>query len=279
MINVFFPQGCYGTYVTRCLYNYTNLRSGLFKKFDFDSTGSSHKHRTDTFAHSVIKCGHLGTTLNYDPAIQSVVIVPCADHYLDYYNNQFVKNAHGQLIEYIKTHYSLAEIEHKLATQWNYNGKFDENVPRWIMREWCSFWINDVLEISYAPTKYLELNSASQLTTQDIFKNYVETLYKTVTALGLTITVDHNVIVAQHNKFLEVQKFYNSQNRCYQIVQNILSNTNSNMILHSIFDEAYIQHLLRQRNLEIQCDGLDTFPTTTLHLKTLTYEEMHNTNP
>ena len=277
MINIIFPPGCYGTYITRCLYNYTNLRNVLFTEFEFDSAGSSHYHRENSHARSVIQAKHVDT-FDHDPTIQLVVVVPCVEHSLDYYNNQFFKNCHGQLIQYITAQMTTAEIKHKLSHQWNYHGEFDESVPHWIMREWCSYWIADVLDLSYNTTTYHMLDSIVKISTKDIFENYIETLTKIVSALELTFTVDQEVINTQHNKFLAVQQFHNSQHKCYQYVQDLLAGVDTNIVVNSIFDEAYIQHLLRQHHIEIQCDGLNTFPDNTHHLRTIIYETMHNTN-
>jgi hypothetical protein len=277
MIKVYFPPGCYGTYVTRCIYNYTNLRNEPFNEFTFGKNGDSHQHRDNLVSKLSIKQGHIEKLVSHKDDV-IVSILPCKSHKLDYYNNQFFKQQHGQLIEYILANLSSDEALHKLATQWNCHGKFDETIPKWIMREWCSFWINDVLEVSYNPTPYQELNSAAQLTTQDIFENYIERLTEIVTKLKLTFTVSLGIIHQQHENFLSAQKFHNSQLRCEQYVQDLLDGHSTDIALYSIFDEAYIQHLLRLNNLELRCDGLDLFPATTQQLRNLTYETMHNTD-
>ena len=271
MIRVCFPPGCYGTYVARCIYNYTNLRVEPFIEFTFGDNGDSHQYRYNSNAKSQIQEGHLGQHLWNDHDV-IVAILPCKSHRLDYYNNQFVKEQHGQLIEYISRLMAPDVALHTLATQWNYNGKFDETVPRWIMREWCSFWINDVLEVSYNTTPYKELNSVAQLTTQDIFNNYIELLTDTVAKLELTFTVNLDIIQRQHKNFLLVQKIHNSQLRCEQYVRDLLDGIDTNITLCSIFDEAYIQHLLRHHGYEIQCNKLNTFPKTTLCLKKIIYK-------
>ena len=277
MINVYFLPGCYGTYFTQCVYNYTNLRTNPFTNFEFNKDGSSHMHWSNVDALSVIQQRHFKQTDAIEND-QIVSIVPCSEHRLDYYNNQFIKQQQGQLIDYILSQISYDDAREKLKTQWNYHGEFDTTVPRWIMREWCSYWINDVLNSLYNPLCYNGLDSVLQLTTQDIFENYIETLHKVVAKLELTITVDIGIINHQHNKFLTLQQFHNSQNRCQQYVQDVLASNNNNMSLYSIFEEAYIQHLLRQHNLELRCDGLETFPTTTQHLGNLTYETSNNNN-
>jgi hypothetical protein len=277
MINVYFLPGCYGTYFAQCVYNYTNLRTNTFRNFEFSNNGSSHSYRLNVDAWSVIQPRHFKQTDTIENN-QIVSIVPCAEHRLDYYNNQFIKQQHGHLIDYVLTQMSYDSAKEKLKKQWNYTGEFNSTVPQWIMREWCSYWINDVLNSLYDPACYEGLNSVVQFTTQDIFENYINTLYKVVAKLELTITVDIDIINYQHTKFLTLQQFHNSQNKCHQYVTDLIAGNNSNMSLCSIFEEAYIQHLLRQHNLELKCDGLDTFPTTTQHLGTLIYETSNNNN-
>jgi hypothetical protein len=277
MIKVYFPPGCYGTYVARCIYNYTNLRNEPFNEFTFSNNGDSHQHRDNLVSKLSIKQGHIETLDSHQDDV-IVSILPCKSNRLDYHNNQFFKHQHGKLIEFISARLSPEVAQDKLKTQWNYHGKFDKTVPKWIMREWCSFWINDVLTVSYNPTPYQELNSVAQLTTRDIFENYIERLTEIVAKLELTFTVSLDIIHQQHENFLSAQKFHNSQIRCEQYVQDLLDGHSTDIVLYSIFDEAYIQHLLRLNNLELRCDGLDLFPVTTQQLRNLTYETLHNTD-
>ena len=272
MIKVYFPQGCYGTYLARCIYNYTNLRTEPFEEFAFSPDGSSHQFWSKKEALlPIIQYGHINTLDLNIQADQVVVVLPCQDHRLDYYNNHFFKRECEQLINYILIQMPKEEAVYKLKTHWGYTGEFDHTVPRWIMREWCSFWITDVLDHSYNLDEYNKLNSTVKLSTQDIFENWTESFAQISLLSGLTVTVDVDTIKKQHKQFLQLQKFHNIQLRCEQYVDNLINGIDSDMTLHSIFDEAYIQQLLRQHRIEIQCNGLDIFPSTTQQLKTLTY--------
>jgi hypothetical protein len=165
---------------------------------------------------------------------------------------------------------SQEEVTYKLKTYWGYTGKFDNNVPRWILREWCSFWINDVFDQTFNLQEYKKINSTIQISTQDIFENWIESFTQIAMASKLNITVDVDTIKKQHEQFLKLQKFHNVQLRCQQFVTDLINGVDSNITLHSIFDEAFIQQLLRQNNIDLQCHGLDIFPSTTQQLKTLT---------
>jgi len=255
------------------------LRKASFEEFAFNNDGSSHQFWSKKEALlPIIQYGHINTLDLSIHAEQVVVVLPCQEHRLDYYNNHLFKHQQGHLIEYISSHFSQDQADHKLRTQWNYLSGFDHNVPRWIMREWCSFWISDVLNESYDSTKYSKLKFTASLDTQDIFDNYIVTFQDIVSKLGLTITVDISIIHNQHCEFLNLQKFHNSQVRCQQYVRDLLAEESGTMIVQSIFDEAYLQHLLRQNYIEIQCDGLDEFPSTVQQLRTITYETSNNRN-
>ena len=272
MIKVYFPQGCYGTYLARCIYNYTSLRTEPFEEFAFNNDGSSHQFWSKKEALlPIIQYGHINTLDLSLYADQVIVVLPCRAHRLDYYDNQFFKREREQLIGYILSQWSIEEAVYKLKTHWGYTGEFDTSIPKWILREWCSFWITDVFDQVYNLDEYSKINSTVQISTQDIFKNWMELFTQVAQLADLVLTVDVDTIKNQHKQFLKLQKFHNIQLRCEQYVDDLINGIDSNITLHSIFDEAYIQQLLRQHHIEIRCDGLEVFPNTTQQLKTLTY--------
>ena len=272
MIKVYFPRGCYGTYLAQCIYNYTNLRTEPLDKIEFNNNGSSHYFWSKKQQlSSIIRYGHTDDPSLTIDADHVVTVLPCPDHRLDYYDNQFFKTEHEQLISYVLTQMSKDEAVYKLNTHWGYTGEFDDTVPRWIMREWCSFWINDVFDQSYNLQEYSKIDSTVQLSTQDILENWMESFTQLALRFNLDLTVDADIIQKQHEHFLKLQKFHNIQLLCEQYVTDLINGVDSIITLYSIFDEAYIQQLLRQHNIEIRCDRLDQFPGTTQQLGTLTY--------
>lgn len=273
MITVLFPPGCYGTYFARCVYNYTELRQGPFVPFIFSSTGNSHLHRHNIEAAQLVRTAH---PIGYVPQSGSVItILPDINHRLDYYNNQFFKEQNGNLIEYVKSQFTQTEYEAVLTNHWDYTGPLD-NAPRWIIREWCSYWLQSVLDQSYNCNLYTHTSFDYQLNVLDIFNDFETVLTASAAAMKLTINVDWNTIDQQHKKFLSVQTYHNSQIRCHQIVDNILSQQDSKIVTQSLFDEAYIQYLLRQRRFELCCNNLNIFPSTTQHIRTLLNETGNN---
>jgi hypothetical protein len=266
MIKVCFPPGCYGTYFSRCLYNYTNLRVGNFIPFAFDDVGSSHLHRNDPNASKVIQRSHFSNELNTDNS-RKLVILPLPSYCLDYYNNQFVKQAKKQLIYYIKTQLPADEIKTKLRSGWNYTQEFDD-APTWILREFFSFWIADCFKDGYSLQDYTRIIADVVIDTQDIFLNFEQTFNKSCQALGLQINIEQEVITTTHQAFLSNQRYHGSQLNCQQWVYDAINGVvDTPTPCQTIFDESYVQYLLRDLGYELQCNGLNAFPKTskTLH--------------
>jgi len=273
MINVIFPPGCYGTYLTRCLYHYTDLRSDTFAPFTFDHNGSSHQHRDNKIAHTKITSEHFESILKINTTNNIISLLPDADHNLDYYNNQFFKQQHGALISYILDHFSQDEVTDKLFKHWGHTGPLNNTIPNWILREWCSFWITDLWNNTYSRKNYLTIPDSIQIEVNDLLSQFEKIFVDIVNKLKLTVNVDLPIIRNTHNVFLSKQQFHNSQLNCIQWV-NVTLNTDIDSPINTltIFDEAYIQHLLRQQGYEIKCDGLNEFPATTLDLKNIIYK-------
>jgi hypothetical protein len=271
MINVLFSIGCYGTYLSRCIYNYTNLRSEEFCPLTFDSAGSSHEHRQNTIAKQLVWTGHLKT---FNPTIsdQTIIVLPNLSHWLDYYNNQFHKNQNQQLVEYILSHLSTTDINCKLKDGWGYNKPFDITVPRWILREFFSLWIADCLTTVYSKEQYNNITNQITIDTQDIILNFNETLDAICQKCNLTLTVDLEIITQTHDRFIASQHYLNSQLNCQAWVTDTILDKNSLSPARTIFDEAYIQHIFRTHGYEIECDGLNDFPTLSTDLKKIIYK-------
>lgn len=269
MIKVLYNPGCYGTYIARCLYSYTNLRQGEYVPFTFDSSGSSHILRSNHDAGLNIGYGHPGQLL-IDSTDRVITVLTDSDHFLDYYNNQFHKQGKKHITNYIKNHFTLDEITAKLKNHWNYTKSFDESVPRWILREFCSFWLQDCLTNAYTITQYQDIS----ISTQDIFLNFINRFRHLCQVLDLTINIESDLILEDNKNFSSSQYYHDIQLKCQEWAKSCLPNAQVSLSpCKTILDEAYVQHLLRQRGYEIQCDGLNTFPTTSDEMKSIIYKQ------
>jgi hypothetical protein len=107
--------------------------------------------------------------------------------------------------------------------------------------------------------------------TQDIFLNFVRTLHIICQILNLKIDIIESEIEKNHMRFLNLQKYHNSQIKCQQWADDIINGVDSCTPCQTIFDEAYVQYLLRDSGFALQCDGLNNFPGTSLAMKELVY--------
>jgi hypothetical protein len=263
MIYVVYPRGCYGSYFSQCLYQYTVLTKEQQVKVSFDAHGSSHHARDNSNLRSVISPMHFEEYRDkcmqgINKSSNIVVIMPNSEHCLDYINNHFVKHGKQNLVAYISSIFQRSEITEKLKNYWGYDQEFDENVPVWIMREFISMWIVDSWQDGYNIEKYKKL-SGIQISTQDIFYNFINSFLSIAEYLNLKVTVDPSTILANHNIFIKKQSYHNSQSNCTQWAKDILSNGNTINPCQTIFDEAYVQLLLKKDGYEIQCYNLNTF--------------------
>lgn len=273
MIKLLFAPGCYGTYLSWCIYTYTNLRVGQFADLEIDQNGSSHIFRKNNLAKQVLWVGHLGR-FEYSESDKIILLQPLQQHLLDYYNNDYHKNGNLDLINYLLTHFSIGDINNKLRTHWGYPYPLSPEVPLWILREFFSFWIIDCFNHSYSIEYYNQHNQIPNdisLTTQDIFENFYDTFKKICQACELIIDVDVESIDRNHNNFLSSQRYHNSQLKCEEWVADTIAGKENTYKPQTIFEEAYIQHIFRNQGYEIECNGLDVFPAHTLEMRKLIY--------
>jgi hypothetical protein len=276
MIKLCYPKGCYGNYLGQCLYYFTNLRANNIEDFSLDIRGSSHAFFANSNAHQYIQAGHhITDTDNSWPNITVssadvvVSIVPLIEHWLDYQNNHFLKHFQGDVIKNISVFFSIDEINHKLTTYWEYHNGFGSAVPTWILREFFSLCIGEVLHNTYNRPS---INNSITVTTQDFFENFLDVFKNLCNRLQLTVSVDDDVILQNNIAFITAQRYHNSQIVCEQWIQCVVDNKLAILSQPTFFDEAYIQHRLRQFGYEIRCNGLDIFPYNSQDLFKLIYK-------
>jgi hypothetical protein len=200
-----------------------------------------------------------------------MVILPNQEHQLDYYNNQFHKQQNQQLIDYVSGQLTAKDICNKLQNGWGYSGPLDLNIPKWILREFFSLWIIDCLRNGYSLQKYSSVGNCISIDAQDIINNFYLTFKKICEKFKLIITVDKELIIQTHDLFLKSQYYLDCQINCKKWVYDTIAKKENTYTPHTIFDEAYIQEIFRSLGYEIKCDGLDSFPQSTLEMATLIY--------
>lgn len=278
MIKIIFPQGCYGTFLSRCVFEFTDLTKKNCPHvsditFEFDVTGSSHSFRQNIESQKHIISGHL-PGFSYDQSDTIIAIIPCKENFLDYFDNQFIKNEYRQIISYLRTMFSPEEIRQKLIDGWNYNHDLDSTTPRWLLREWCSFWLESCLSNSYDIESYSVLPAKAHIETRELFQDLYNVLQTISKALDLRLLATISQIKELQSKFVEAQTLHDIQNRCDAWVNKILDHADAPSPCLTLFDEAWVQHRLRFFGYEIQCDGLEQFPISSKELSKLIYNNI-----
>ena len=239
MIKILYPPGGYGTYLARCLYSYTNLNDNPCAnaaEFNFDQTGSSHVFHYNLDAKTKIWWGHpVEDTWCIGHNDLIIVVQPNSQHYLDYDNNHFDKWHHQDLIKSVTDKISIDEINRKLETEWGYNGTFNIDTPRWILREFFSLWIVDCLRSGHSLKHYSNVPNVLTIDTQDIILNFVDVFDQACKKLELTKTVNEELIINNHKNFLKAQKYHNSQLNCKQWVHDTINEKENPYIPKTIF--------------------------------------------
>lgn len=143
-------------------------------------------------------------------------------------------------------------------------------VPTWQLREMISFdyCLSHVSELYQPVTSDQVVNiPISQLVHQ-----FQETVTKLLQQLDLPL-VHSDQFDRISNEWLSTEQFINVDHLCQHIVTATLEG--SAVSWHAdqltIIDEAFIQRQLRNKNFEMRCHGLDTFPTNSVQLKELLY--------
>ena len=263
MITIVYPPGCYGHYIVKCLYYYTDLKNSNDEIFKFNENGSSHDIRENKNLNDKIKYIH-EDQLNGISLVKgkTIAILPNQKHNLDYFNNYYSKQTNNQLLEYLTNIFfidGIDAIDEKIKTGWGWTGKFGDSTPKWIMREFLSFWIYHYWENGYNLETYYDVSDI-RIDTQDIFLNFTDTFSRMVSRLNLNIDVTLGEIIANHDSFVSKQIYHNSQLNCDEFVE-MAVNTDKNVKspCQTILDEAYVQFSLRKRGIEIKCYDLNNF--------------------
>ena len=254
MVRVVFAPGCYGNYILSCLCNYTTLMPNTFIS-EYDDNGSSHYFRKLLWKHlDLIKLTHAVPKANDIKKNDKMVVIHSDNnHILDYINNQVIKNNYS--IEQIFS-YLLPDETDKLRIGWNCSAFGD--APTWMLREFISLNIKSIMNNYDAGVNKVKGDIA--FSTDDIFSNFLTTFCNTSHALEVSITASLDEVEAMHENFMLLQLQHNIQIRCNSWVDDILSNRNTKTPCTTIFDEAYVQHRLRDAGYELKCDSVDIFP-------------------
>lgn len=260
MIQTIFCPGSYGTYLSWAVFTYSNLNKSGDVKLPFGSYGSAHLYRSDP-GYKIVQPTHE----LLDSTTGAIFIEPT--NWLEYTDNQLSKQRdyNNSLI--------LNEMYHdyytKLETVWS------SDPEHWEHRELLSLMIQNTINETKQRINNIriKLENPVVVTSTQILNEICGTLQKVFQHFALTQIVPNNTINTNHKTYLSMQKHIGKDT----LVANIVNYTVNNHLMEipaglTLFDEAMIQHLLRDKGYELTCYKLNSFPTTTLELNSLTYQ-------
>lgn len=289
-VAIAFNAGTYGTYLEWCL---TNLTTNKDLESPFTQIGNSHKfkgtHLLDIigcrnflsagstapfirFHPKTVKDHNLSDNLDYVcQHVESVIyLYPDVDHVVFCLNNYMSKI----FDDWWSDHFINTINYDKIYNNWPINpGVTMDKIPQWIKREFLSYYLMpawfDQIEW-YHPNKWHN-TKACVITTKDLLFDFESTMGRIQQHCNLNYTKPVSSLISYHNENLELQANKTQDQICNQIIDSVLDETNFDWRPLPFGSEVWVQWELRNRGFEIRCDGLDIFPTNSVHLKELLY--------
>lgn len=161
--------------------------------------------------------------------------------------------------------HKITKIKQRFCKQFN----AVEPVPRWQLREMISFWHEDYrcwLQDFHQP---LQISNGINVTLGSLLQDLEGTIVDLFNSLGLPL-LRINRLPEIKNQWLSMQAFQNRDEICRSVVSAVVHDRQLEFGQHNLhlFDEAYIQFLLRQdHGVDLQCQELDVFPRSASTLR------------
>jgi hypothetical protein len=148
-----------------------------------------------------------------------------------------------------------------------------EDIPNWIKREFLSFYLVPAWldQVEWYHLDRWQNSKCITLTVQDLLYNFESSILQIQEFCNLTFTKDPKEMLLYHTQMLQLQKYSNQDQVCQQIIQSVVDDYEIEWSELPLASQSWVQWQLRNLNFEIQCDGLDKFPTTSVQLKKLLY--------
>jgi hypothetical protein len=294
-IPILYNGGAYGTYLEWVL---TTLVSKNNIVPPFTITGNSHRYAgthlgqigTDRWNQVINKKkdtqfvrvhpkasetdslnNNLQTILNLFEKV--IYIYPDHNSVLLNINNEYTKVWDNWLVQRLKD----PVFADNLYSNWSISADTQPSqIPAWIVREILSYnlmpsWRSQVEW--YHPDRWTHPRCFLILI-KDLLYNFEATILKIQEFCNLQFQKSINELIPYHHSMLSLQKYLNQDQLCADIVNSIVNNhpinwDNQPLPLPS---QSWVQWQLRNLGYEIQCHGLDTFPTNSVNLQELLYK-------
>jgi len=146
-------------------------------------------------------------------------------------------------------------------------------VSRWIVREFMSINIKNIVHKLLGISSIENIKSLDLLAIDvaDLRDNFTPTILKILNYLIPSLQIDEARLDKLYSSWSETQKHLYKDELLTNIVDSTIGGTDLTWADLTLADEAMIQHLLREKNYDLRCHGLNEFPTNSKHLRELIY--------
>lgn len=142
-----------------------------------------------------------------------------------------------------------------------------DQIPAWVRREFLSYYL---MPAYYAQLEWYFPNQWSDprvhvVLVNDVLYEFTNTLQRIQHTTGLNFVRPINSLIPAHEKMMGLQKNLGLDALCHTVVNATLSGQTMDWQARPLplASQAWVQWELRRRGWEIQCHGLDQFPTHT----------------
>lgn len=166
-------------------------------------------------------------------------------------------------------------VEQNLYKQWDINPTVPINdIPVWVKRELLSYFLMPMWlsQIEWGHVQIHQLANCHTFTVTQLLDSFEETINNIRDNCNLKFVRKVDELLPIHHKMLSLQNNRNIDIVCKTIVECVLSKSTYSWGPMSIVGESWIQWKLRELGYEIECHGLDNFPTTSVKLQELIYK-------
>lgn len=261
ILTVFSP-GSYGTYLSWAVNSYSNLNISREIHKPFGNNGSAHLYRRDLDKKKV-KPSHL---INED--YKNIIFIR-PTNFLDYLDNQYAKQAEYDDSKFING--LMFDFEEKIKTHWGI--KDISKVSKWENRELWSFFLPEhFMSIQRQYSEYESIlthsnNNVVYINAENILYHHLDVINQIFLKFKLEKIVNDDTILNLHNEYMGLQKHLNKTEYVNTIVDDCINGKYKEIANLSVYDEAMIQYLFRERGFELQCYNLNEFPKNTAELR------------
>jgi hypothetical protein len=290
---ILYAGGSYGTYLEWVLYTLTNSHAVL--KDPGRANGNSHGYRGNELSGMSAWRKYLASDRNlamvrFHPKTskqESLIanvqeIASQAGKIIHIYPTQktYLLTVHNQMTKIWDDLWTgpLAYIDPQDIYQgWNVDSRVPlDQLPIWIQREYFSYNLfksyDDQIEW-YLPDHVPDQNNYRYVFVDDLLNDFTRTIRHIQDFFQIEFVRAIDDILPIHEKNLGRQVYMNQQSLAEKIIANTISQVDFDWNPQdlTVFTEAWIQSQLREKGLEVQCNGLDKWPTNSLQLAKLLY--------